>query len=692
MTASSDPSESQSLEARLARLEQAVEALSCRLDRLEASDGRPVPNEAPPSAPRRPERRSLLEGLPRIDWETFIGGQGALWVGSAALFLAVAFFLAYAWQFLGPAGRAVSGFLLGACLIALGAFTRRRAQGWFGVGVMGAGLAILYLNTWAGFQQSALFGPEPAFAMMIAITLVGVALAVRLEAMSLIALATLGGFMTPRVLGAASEDPLPLLLYIAVLNTGIVATSLFKRWRLPVWLSFLGTTTLFLGLHWMGRLESLQGAAFAFLTLYFLQFLGASCFYSLRRQEPTPVEDLLLPCLAALFYALAGYGLIREGLGAFPAAFPLALTALFAMVSRLATLKAPLNSSFRNASTAMALFFLTLAAPMQLKHDGLAAAWAAEAALLETLGIRLASPLFRRAGQGVFILFAGTLATVYLAAGPAFPSIVDEGGMALAIGVGAMGWLVYWSSRWKTTGRAVAAYSWSAVLGLAALIHHELASWEGGARMMPEFLVFGAWGLLAAGTHRLGLILEIPALRRASLMLAGLALLGLLTQGTALEARPVLNLRFLAFGLVTGAFLAIAASRDRLPETEARPLAFLPLGVTAFALWGLTLEAFAAFQHSGIPNWERPAQLAISLLWIVCGVLLLGYGVRRKRRGFRLLALGVLGMAALKVFLHDLASLDVPLRILSFGGLGIVLIGISWLYSRFGLQREPEGS
>jgi len=686
----SEASEPSSLEARLERLERAVEALSQRLDRLELRES---PSVAPPPPPESeqtpsPHSRSMRPSFPRLDWEALIGGQGALWVGSAALFLAMAFFLAYAWQFLGPAGRTVSGFVLGAVLMALGAFSRTRSQAWFGVGLMGAGLAILYLNTWAGFQRSALFGGEAAFAMMIATTLVGVVLAVRLNAVSLIALATLGGFMTPLVVGGTT-DPGVTLLYVAVLNTGIVVTSLFKHWKLPVQLSFAGTALLLLVLLVTGKLEGLHGLGFAFATLYFAQFFGSSCVYSLRRQEPTPAEDLFVPCLAALLYALLGYGLVEDALGGLRVLFPLGLAAFFGAVSWVASQRISFDLAFRNACTALGVFFVTLAAPVLLDAGWLAAAWAAEAALLETLGIRFGSPLFRRSGQVVFGLYVLTLLVVFLPSPWPFEGL--ERSVSLALGVLATGWLVLWTSRWKPDGWAIATYAWTATLGLAVLILHQLLAFEGwGHAREPYLAAFGLWALTAAAAQRLGVRLDVPALRRAALTLAALAVVFLVLGGFGADGRPVLNVRFAAYGLVAGALASMAATRARLPEAEARLLAFVPLGGALLGIWALSLETFTAFRHSGIPNWERPAQLGISLLWTLSGALLLAYGVRRQSRLFRLLALGVLGVTALKVFLFDLSSLDIPLRILSFGGLGIVLIAISWLYSRYGLQRDPR--
>ena len=63
-------------------------------------------------------------------------------------------------------------------------------------------------------------------------------------------------------------------------------------------------------------------------------------------------------------------------------------------------------------------------------------------------------------------------------------------------------------------------------------------------------------------------------------------------------------------------------------------------------------------------------------------------GIIRSIQPARLAALGLLGFTALKVFLFDLSFLDTPMRILSFGGLGLTLIAISWLYSRYGIGKS----
>jgi uncharacterized membrane protein len=108
-------------------------------------------------------------------------------------------------------------------------------------------------------------------------------------------------------------------------------------------------------------------------------------------------------------------------------------------------------------------------------------------------------------------------------------------------------------------------------------------------------------------------------------------------------------------------------------------------------VWGLTQETYETFRYfraSLGEQWTLAGQMGISLVWTLCAAALLVGGVLRSHQPVRLLGLGLFGLTILKVFLFDLSFLELPYRILSFGGLGLALIGISWLYSRFGIGRN----
>lgn len=70
------------------------------------------------------------------------------------------------------------------------------------------------------------------------------------------------------------------------------------------------------------------------------------------------------------------------------------------------------------------------------------------------------------------------------------------------------------------------------------------------------------------------------------------------------------------------------------------------------------------------------ALLGVSLFW-------LWRGITAAKHDLRVAGLALLTLVTFKVFLIDAAALDGLLRILSFLGLGIALIGIGWAYNRF---------
>ncbi|MDQ3779821.1 MAG: DUF2339 domain-containing protein [Chloroflexota bacterium] len=78
----------------------------------------------------------------------------------------------------------------------------------------------------------------------------------------------------------------------------------------------------------------------------------------------------------------------------------------------------------------------------------------------------------------------------------------------------------------------------------------------------------------------------------------------------------------------------------------------------------------------------KQAQVALSVLWAVIGGVTIAAGLIRLGAPVRLFGLALLGLATVKVFLYDLASLDATYRVLSFIGLGLLLLATSYAYGR----------
>lgn len=109
----------------------------------------------------------------------------------------------------------------------------------------------------------------------------------------------------------------------------------------------------------------------------------------------------------------------------------------------------------------------------------------------------------------------------------------------------------------------------------------------------------------------------------------------------------------------------------------------------------LSLEARAAIERSGAADPERTVAFAYSAIWGLYAAGLLAVGVGTRARWARMLAAAIFAGTIAKLVLHDLWLVEPLQRILSFAGLGALLLLCSLLYHRFkelllGLPTEGE--
>jgi len=87
--------------------------------------------------------------------------------------------------------------------------------------------------------------------------------------------------------------------------------------------------------------------------------------------------------------------------------------------------------------------------------------------------------------------------------------------------------------------------------------------------------------------------------------------------------------------------------------------------------------------YIGLALEQNSQGLMLSIIWGLHAAVLVVLGFWRRLKGIRWFGLGFLGIVIFKVFLYDLSNLNTPYRILSFMGLGIILLAVSWLYHRY---------
>jgi uncharacterized membrane protein len=186
---------------------------------------------------------------PSIDVEAIIGGKWLNAIGLAAMLLATAFFLKFAFDnnWIGPIGRVALGLLGGTGLIAGSQVILRRGWTSFSAGITALGAGVLSLSISSAWNYYALVPTEVAFVGMAAVTASLIVLALARNTQRLGMLAMLGGYVTPLLVSTGHDAQIQLFSYLALLNAGLLWMALARDWRsLP--LSFL--FTLVYGLTW----------------------------------------------------------------------------------------------------------------------------------------------------------------------------------------------------------------------------------------------------------------------------------------------------------------------------------------------------------------------------------------------------------------------------------------------------------
>ena len=200
------------------------------------------------------------------------------------------------------------------------------------------------------------------------------------------------------------------------------------------------------------------------------------------------------------------------------------------------------------------------------------------------------------------------------------------------------------------------------------------------------------WAAEAAALAIAGRRLDLRRYRIAGAIFAALSVV------PALVATPPSRLAVATahpaagIGLVLAATLALAAVAWSAREggaARATVAAAVAAGIYAAALCLLGAAAITlghAPSQAEVNRAFAHGQVAISAAGALAGLALAWFGLRRASTRLRGIAVGVLAVAAAKLFLLDLSALDPALRALSFGAVGAALIAAGWLSGRLGMR------
>jgi hypothetical protein len=661
-----------------------------------------IPAEKPAPSVRFDEaeesKASALEERIGVTWLTRLG--------AAVLILGVAYFFKYVVdnRWIGPWGRIALGALVGVAILAFAERIRSRAKPAYVQGVVGVGLACLYVAGYAAYGFYALVPLPLAFLSLTVVSALGAAEAIRHRSQVILVLALGAAFANPVLLSTDVDRPLALFSYLFAVTSVAIAVSLRLGFRVPLWLAVTGVLSLsalwyqkFFHFH-PPTLDPVEGTPVpdsagpyyplrarlvpvAFAALFAAQWVIAGLSAKKRRwQDETPtalqVAGLLLVHLASGFLLGDRPELVAAALAGCAAAAVL-------------TFRQERELPLVAGSVVVAFFVLVTRAdvardrPMLLLV--LAALW---------LSVYAGTMVWRvhgavRASSKASELAVGTLGLTWLAAVvltgvvllPKHPAIFAGLLVPLALAIAGLGlWL---------------QQAWVALAGLVvSLLGLSVAVLEG--RLFPEvsridgdfFLLAALWGAvyLAAGAYAL-LVRRLPADAATVLVTAG-GPVGFVADLLASTDDAESGLRALASGGAGLVLFGLGVSLLwRRPEIRHAATALLGCG------WGL-LALAVGLAFSGV---------TVTLVWALMGTVVVFLAARTgEEPWFRggLVLLGIALLRALGVDAQEPArmaeqfartlgaegALQPPLllnpRALAFAGVAAALLGSAFLVLR----------
>jgi uncharacterized membrane protein len=162
-------------------------------------------------------------------------------------------------------------------------------------------------------------------------------------------------------------------------------------------------------------------------------------------------------------------------------------------------------------------------------------------------------------------------------------------------------------------------------------------------------------------------------------MVVRLLILDLTIYSRSSEYSTLLNTRFLTFAASTAALWLSARFLAKTPGAVVSYIA----GHAVFLL-GLGLEIGGWVGRNIAPEDQSGVQIvAISVMLTIYAVILIVLGVRTRAAVHRILGLALVALVVAKLYLIDVWVLGRLFRITAFLALGVLLLALSYLYSRW---------
>ena len=604
---------------------------------------------------------------------SFESDVGLKWfsrIGILALVVGIGLFIKYAIDnnWIDHLTRIILGVVFGICLIIFGELiSRKKIYSKWGKTVSGGGFAISYFVIYAAYhfpiyREAIGISQTLDIILLSLIVLFAILFALKDDSQTMFGGAFFLGYITSLL---STNFATLTLIYTLILTIGLVIVVAIKKWPIMGLGGLIATYVAYL--VWYTENEPSFWMPAIFLTTYFIAFTFQA--FILSKEKELKELCIGMVIVNTIFFFGSQYFLFHKFYPDYEAVLTLILAIFYYFMYSISKH----SDGFATTNFYFAILYLTLTIPIQLNKELVTIVWAVEALILSVLYVKIRMNALKISSyfvSGVAIAKTLTYDIVNLN-GVDFSNILQSTRILSFIATIVSLYLIYYLFRknrnlfTKDEVIVPSLYSYLAAFLLVIIVFLELVDHVKWISISLAIIVFIFTFLSGA---------RIKEIRYQSYIISGALFLKVLfydsfeLQEFSFDSL-LSSTRFIVFIISICLFYLIALyleNRKKLLSMPLVPALYSCAGtILTFVLIFLEMEEF----------W-------ISVGWSCLALIILFVGFTSQRKQLRLQGIVIFGITILKVFTYDTRNLDTIYRTVSFIALGIILLLVSFVYTK----------
>ena len=694
-----------------------------------------------------PQKKSFVADKKKselnIEIEKFIGENLISKIGIGILIIGVGIGVKYAIDnnLISPIMRIILGYLVGGILTFFALRLKKKYINFSAVLISGA-MAVHYFISYAAYTYYGLYPHSVTFVLMVLITIITVALALYYNQQVIAHFGMVGAYIVPFLLKDPNSSVLVLFSYMVLINSGILFISTKKKWKPLNYLAFIATWVIFFTWFLSQNYNNQLAVSLTFASIFFVIFYSVFLSYKLILKEELDIDDIFFLLANATVFWLIGVVAISGYTNdiKFQGIFTL-VNVIFHGVTAVIIYRSKTDSNKLFFWTiGMMITLLTISVELLFDTSLKAVFWSSEAIFLFIFGRGKKIILFDYFSFALLCIlllqlldnwtsisynfYTDTIKNIHvpvfrfsfissLAVIITYFTVFYFNGKTIPEGKKVKSWLEVFNvlvpiflllSVFFTINNEIELYWNNTQIYSTYELNHE-GIWEKSLSDLNQdifsfkfiwqlnyaILFFSVLAFINFKWKRNNVLNATVFIASGLLILifltGGLNTIGQLResfQNTVYTTNYNVSIFHILIRYVSYLFFALlfySVYRFAVPNLTIKPLRkIFEIVLSISVIWILSSELINWLQLSGSSELYKHG---LSILWGVFSLLLVIYGIWKKKMHLRITAIALFGITLLKLFFYDLSNLSTIQKTIVFVLVGALLLIVSFLYNKY---------